>query len=555
MLKTLVFPLIAFLLMYSISESTVIINEIQPAPIGDEPEWLELFNPGTDTLELIDFTISDNVSTKEMPDITIPPKSYVLISKDTFAIKQSRDIPETAMFCQMTLPIFNNTYDMAVIADNNGNTADSLYYDLNWGTKGITFERIDHEKPAFRDNISPSVDPSGATAGKVNSVVPVEYDLEIISVVNIEHSFVFNIKNIGKYAINDADLYLFISKYDNSISDIPSLIIDIPNISSGDSTALLITEEKITNIYLDKGFINISALIHSNKDENSDNDSIAAEYYLPYPPNSVLINEFLYQPEDNNAEFIEFYNISKDTIDIKGWMINDQYNSTGADEIIIKEKMPIPPDSLFVIAMDSTIFLSFPELNGNPLVYINNYKFNLNNDTDEIIISQPDSSVQDSLRYYSSWHSEWVQFPQNISLEKKYNNDNSNLPQNWASSTATKGSTPLSINSTELPKPNSIKISAKPNPFSRIVENNTKINLELPFDQQLIKAYIFTPDGILVRKLADDKTVPSFTELIWNGINDDGYNLQIGPYVLLVEAADMASNKIVSEKIMLVIGE
>ena len=537
-----------FLFFSYCSYSSVIINEIQPAPVGEEPEWIELFNPASDTLFIKNAQITDNASTKDLPEMIIPPQSFALISKDTLALQQSRDIPQKTVFYQSKLPGFNNTYDMAVISDSTDITLDSLYYDLDWGEKGISFERIDHEKPANKDNISPCKDESGATPGRPNSVIPAEYDLELVT-ISFNNGLSLLIRNIGKRDAEDAKLKIM-------TENVVKIKRDIDHLPSGDSAVMEFDESELKENLGENGYVDLMSLIDLAEDEDPLNDSAYTRIYLSYPAGSLKINEILFQPDDDNSEFIELKNISRDSINILGWKIFDQDKKSGPDVIEIEEDILIPPGQLSLVAMDSSIFISFPELMDNELAYITEDKFNLNNDTDEIIIREPNGNTQDTLRYYEDWHSEWVRFPENISLERKDLKKDPNLKSNWASCTDMSGSTPLAENSVNQPKPDRMNIIATPNPFSRLSgEGKVKIEIELPFEQALIRAYIYTPDGMRVRKIADDIMVPSFTEIFWDGSNEKGYDLQIGPYILIVEAADMSSDEILTKKKMLVIGE
>jgi len=558
MLKSFIFIGFVLFISYYDVYSSIIINELQPAPLGDEPEWIELYNPELDTLILNDYTITDNASTKNLPNMIIAPLSYALLTKDTMLLQQVRNIPLGTTMYQATLPGLNNTFDMAVISDPDGITVDSMYYDVDWGEKGISFERIDFEKPANRGNIAPSKDITGATAGRENSVVPVEYDLGLYMLGQSKDTFHLQIKNYGKREAKQTNLKLLVEKKMASYSNTIEILKDLPNISAGDSLVYIVLLSEIENAIDDRGFLSISSIVNFEHDINPENDSLFWGAYSPFDENIVKINEFLYEPETNNAEFIEFINIGKDTIDIEGWIINDQFKQSGADEIIIEEPWFIPPSNLFVVAMDSSIFNHFPDLIDNPFIRISQVSFNLNNDSDDIILREPNGAVQDSLSYYSSWHSEWVQFSKNISLERISESDISTEQSNWVSCTDSKGSTPLAVNSSKLPKPKSIRVTADPNPFSRITstqDGRTKITIEMPFEQGILKAFIFTADGILISKIADDIRIPSVIEIYWDGKNEDGYNLQIGPYVLVIEIADLASDQILTDKILVVIGE
>ncbi len=150
----------------------VVVNEIMPAPLNGEPEWIELFNNSSDDIRASGFTINDLKRTVALPEFEIGPYGYAIITKDTALLKSLRDIPESAVMVEIGLPVFNNNYDAAVLRSDGGQILDSLYYDMSWGTKGISLERIDPDRPAVgSDNLAPSKAIEGATPGYENSTV------------------------------------------------------------------------------------------------------------------------------------------------------------------------------------------------------------------------------------------------------------------------------------------------------------------------------------------------------------------------------------------------
>ena len=75
-----------------------------PAPLDDEPEWVELYNPNDSTLTLHSYSISDASNTKILPEIIIYSKSYCILTKDTFALKEKRVIPASIPLYEINLP-------------------------------------------------------------------------------------------------------------------------------------------------------------------------------------------------------------------------------------------------------------------------------------------------------------------------------------------------------------------------------------------------------------------------------------------------------------------
>jgi len=151
--------------------SHVIINELHPAPVGGEPEWIELFNSSDSTIILHDNLISNINTTKPLPEINIPAKGFVVLTSDTLKLQEHRKIPATAQLVKASLPVLHNTSDPVVFRNNDSTVIDSVYYDVKWGVRGISFERVDWSKPAVNvENLKPSESPDSATAGYANSL-------------------------------------------------------------------------------------------------------------------------------------------------------------------------------------------------------------------------------------------------------------------------------------------------------------------------------------------------------------------------------------------------
>jgi hypothetical protein len=176
MIKLIIIILLLFCLSIE-SKSQLIINEFMAAPNADEPEWIELLNNSTEMLSFDNLHISDNVKSTIIPDFTAKSKSFILICSDTTEFKKYRSIPDSTVLLQVSLPALNNTTDIIVMKRKDGMLLDSVYYDMTWGKKGISLERIEPDKPATNEtNLIASIDLKGATPGKINSSTFTEPD-------------------------------------------------------------------------------------------------------------------------------------------------------------------------------------------------------------------------------------------------------------------------------------------------------------------------------------------------------------------------------------------
>jgi len=149
--------------------SNVIITEIMPAPIGDEPEWIEIYNY-SDNEEFFDsLYILDRSKKTLISNLKLEKNQYGILVKDTNSIKKLRNIPVNSKLISVNIPSLNNTVD-SIWLEYKSKSIDSFYYDMKWGKNGFSLERIIYNKPAIdQNNIQICYDSSGSTIGKENS--------------------------------------------------------------------------------------------------------------------------------------------------------------------------------------------------------------------------------------------------------------------------------------------------------------------------------------------------------------------------------------------------
>ncbi|NGP90298.1 lamin tail domain-containing protein, partial [Fodinibius halophilus] len=74
----------------------------------------------------------------------------------------------------------------------------------------------------------------------------------------------------------------------------------------------------------------------------------------------VLVNEFNYEPASGTTEFIELYNPTSKSFDLRNWRLSD---NRGYKADISNSQAIIPPDSFAVIAPDNTLLTDYPDIN------------------------------------------------------------------------------------------------------------------------------------------------------------------------------------------------
>ncbi len=261
---------------------------------------------------------------------------------------------------------------------------------------------------------------------------------------------------------------------------------------------------------------------------------------IAYSKNEVVINEIMFDPENDNSEYVELLNISGKPVELGGWILTE-----GSGEIFPLSfgSSLIGNGEYYLIAADSSVFSGFPELtNSSNILITNSGSLGLSNSEDEIIIRDIFGNVIDSLKYHSSWHNSLIAETKNISLERINPSINSNDPMNWSSSAAIGGGTPLKQNSIYTGNVASAsKLEISPNPFSPDndgFEDFTVFAYNLTKAVALIRIRIFDSNGRKVRTLADNRPSGARGKIIFNGLDDAGKPLRIGIYIVLLEALD-----------------
>ncbi|KUG24996.1 hypothetical protein ASZ90_005192 [hydrocarbon metagenome] len=428
-----------------VNRGEIVVNEFMYAPMAPYPEWIELYNTSSTAYQLRDFQIADLNDTVVIStqNILLPANSYIVIARDSI-ITMLYDIPSQVII--RSFPVLNNSGDRIMLLDNYDRVIDSLNYTSQWGgTNGRSLERIN----PFGSSTEPSnwitsTDPSNGTPGKINSVAPKDYDVAIKEFYsNPEQPVVGETVTLFVDLLNDGlntasfDLKLFES---NSSSEKVSFleVINIENLTPGETRTVKFNYQ-IESFIEDKFFI---AEADYPDDQNISNNSSLLFISSTVAPLSLIINEIMYAPEGDEPEWIELYNNSENSINLKDWRVSDVI-STPSVTTITRENVYVDPGKFVVLSKDSGIYNFYPNLKEG--VILVNFAI-LNNTEDGIVIYDRFGNTIDSVFYNN-------QFSRKAghSIERLDYNGPSIAPSNWNYSIAAQKGTPGFINS-RVPK-------------------------------------------------------------------------------------------------------
>jgi hypothetical protein len=524
-----------------IPPKSIVVNEIMYAPVGDIPEWIELYNNSNETISIARWKVSDNGSTKAMitnSSASIAPHSYCIVATDS----------SFTNFFPISAPVFvapfsalnNTTPDAVVVFDERGAIMDSIYYRQSWGgINGNSLQRYD-----FFGLSSDSTNWRSALAnpGIENLSARKEIDVEVKNIATAKNTNGLKISatifNSGRQSANSLLVKFYYDKNRDSTSQQIELI---------DSSFISILNplDSITihcewNVHI-QGMQSIIGTVEAPNDMRLTNNSCQIVAKNNYAPQTLVINEIMYEPFSGKTEFVEIFNRTVDTVDLAEWKLMDQPSSSGNRAIIplAKYSVAIPPNSFMIVASDSSIFSQFPSLETQNVLI--NSSLSLNNSGEDLVLTDLTDTQIDSVRYSSLWHLKNLS-SLGRSLERINPSILSNDARNWSSSVAGAGATPAAPNSIFTASASQhTSLNLSPNPFSPDndgFEDFLSISYSLPANSATVRVRIFDVTGRLIRRLAQSDPSSSTGSIIWNGMDDDGHRVRIGMYIILFEALD-----------------
>lgn len=431
----------------------VVINEIigDVSPVVGLPqvEWFELHNRSTKTFNIQNWKIASQLGTGSptellLPAFTLNPDTYVVVctiaGKDSFTGWGIQVIDPSAF----NTNFLTSTGRLISLFDSTGNIIDTVNYLSSWyknttkANGGWSIEKInpfDTCASAF-DNWAASVDPSGGTPGKKNSIWsttanPVSPTIASVSILDS-----LNVQVCYSVKMDPASIA---SSLNYSISG--SLGIQQVAIINADFTCVQITF--INPIVLDVLYtLNITGVQNCYI---SGGVNLQTNFIENSPPqrNEVVINEIF--PDQTpqiglpNAEFIEILNRSNRALNIQGWKLNEGSSSLTA----LPGLVLLPNDYLILCHINNYWdFAPFGQTVG-----LNS--FSLTNAGETLTLVDSSGVIIDQVTYSDSWHNDAVKDDGGWSLERIDRNDTCSTYRNWKASEAGIGGTPGIINSVD----------------------------------------------------------------------------------------------------------
>jgi len=491
----------------------VLITEIMcdPDPSIALPnhEYLELYNNSAFPIHLKSWTLKVNGSAYSFPKITLQPKEYYVLNSAPTLLNEGAEI---------------------VLYSNKNEVIHSVNYNNDWyrdpfkAEGGWSLEMIDLTHYCLgKENWKASNSLSGGTPGKQNSV-----NTSIVDDTAPELDY---------FEASEKQMVLHFTEpinYKNTFSISPQIAVD--------SVVSYKHPSHEIHFYLKDSLVkNAIYQLQISVEDCAANKNSVLPFKVALPDsawqNDVVINELLFNPLADGADFVELYNRSNRVIDLSQLRFssrNDKGFLNPSNEISSHTMVLFPGDYAAFTVDKQSILLNYFTHDAKRIYEISALP-SLNNDAGNIVLLWPNGIVLDEFHYTEKLHHILLDDVDGVSLERI--NPNSSL---WHSAAQTIGwATPA------LPNSQYLQGVAMNNDFhlqNKILTPNEDGDKDFALIQYQLdntgyksNLNIYDASGALVKTLLSEYFLSTKGEIQWDGSDNQQQLLAAGIYIVYAE--------------------
>jgi len=523
----------------------LVINEIlaDESPVIGLPEYefIEIYNRSDYPINVKDYKLKVGNIEKILSDFEIQAHDYQILCSHA-ASEFYQEFGNTLGLS--SFPSLTNSGTRIALESSSGVLLDEVNYSSDWyvdeekNNGGWSLERIDVTNHSWQaENWRASVDEKGGTPGKQNSIEAYNPDLysprllrfdisnsnsiDVFFSETLARSQAFDIKN---YSINNA-----------AINPISIEEIDSDNFA----LRLIFASDFETNVLYELCFSDVLVDLAGNSIEDR-----TFEFSLADMPQEgdIVINEVLFNPYPDGADYVELLNISNRMIDIRDLFIANRDQNFQLDVVysLSNETRMLESGSYLLLSIDTlNIKENYSYADENVFMQINKMP-SYNDDVGRVVILNRNNEQLDDFAYNEKMHFQGLTSTEGVSLERINPNRETNLSSNWISAAQSMGfGTPglknscFDIDETVV---NEIGFKSKTfSPDNDGVDDRLIINIDLGNSGYVANIRIYNSIGNEVFRLASNLTLSTKDVLFWDGLLANKERAPIGIYVLYFE--------------------
>lgn len=517
---------------YEISAwKSVIITEIMPdpsPPIGlPDAEFIELYNRSDTPVPLDGWKISDTSSSVKLGNTILQPHQYLVLTakEELFGNGIAMNVPN--------LPSLNNTGDSLTLTNDSGEVIDILVYTDDWygdsarSNGGWSLELIDPENTCeVAGNWSISEDPRGGTPGEQNSILASNPDVSGPLILSAHPLDAFTLRLEFNEALSSESAYSAQWSFTPALSVVNALL---------PGNSLTVIDLRLASAMQHGVLYELTMTSILDCAGNPSTES-KRKFALPEPGvrGDIVINEVLFNPPPDGADYVELLNVSKKYVDLNGWAIGT-YDDDGTLEISrITQSVILAPDGIIALSpRPLTVQAQYAVSDSSMLeVKLPGYA----DDKGIVVMLNSADSVIEIFNYSDDMHNPFIRDPEGVSLERISPILPADDPSNWTSAGSWEGyGTPGRRNSAERNAANSEKVvRVTPAAFSPPDGQPNYADISYHFNQSgyVANVNVYDSRGMIIRRLVNNAVLGTAGTIRWAGERDDGSRAQTGYYMV-----------------------
>ncbi len=531
----------------------IVINEIfaDPSPQIDLPtsEFIELWNTTNIAIPLKNWIYSDGTSTFKFTQQVINANEHVILC----AVADVANFQSFGTVIGLSpWPSLNNSGDNLILKNEQGTTINMVNYLDTWYKDAVkkqggwSLELINPTAICSGiQNWTASIDPSGGTPGKQNSVYNINATTDPLKVLSAS-------------VIDSVTLLVTFNHFTNNLSAAQTTNYTLNNGVANPIAALPVSPNFDQDTLkfappLARGNNTYTLTVNNVTDCAGTliaDGSNTADFIFPnkITKGDLLINEVLFNPRPNGVDFVEVYNNSANILDLKDLRIATIAKDTlsGVKVITSVQSLIKPTEYRVLTTSPDNIKQEYQTENPNAFLKLASMP-SFSDASGTVVLVRGDSLLIDQFNYTSKMHFQLLKDPQGVSLERSSFKRPTNDPGNFRSAAASVGfATPGYKNSQyidDITSEEQFFLSSKTfSPDNDGFEDELQINYHFDKPGLIANVTVYNDQGVLIRKLVKSTTVTTDGAFNWDGLNEFSERATTGIYIIYADFFDLDGN-------------
>jgi hypothetical protein len=527
----------------------VLIHEIMANPSSSPGlpgfKYIELFNASHNTYNLNGWQISNGKSTALIKaDFVLQPDSFVVICATNAATTLSLFGATVGV---TPFPGLSVNGDMLLLRSDDGLLIHALAYNKSWyanevkSNGGWSLEMIDPKNPCNGgSNWKASTDAKGGTPAAPNSVAGNNKDetapqlLRAYAADSMHILLVFD-ETLDSLQASAKENYICSDGIAVEMAEPEAPLFNTVSLKL--NTPLL--KEKVYGLRV-KNVMDCSGNMTGNES--------FVKVGLPQMPGSsdIVINEILFNPPANGADYIELYNRSNHIINAKTLHIanrNASGNLSTLKQVSTDDILIFPGN--FIVVTDNAAAVKQQYLVKDPGAVIEIATMpSYPNASGTVVLLNAWGDVLDELRYDERWHFGLVTNYKGVALERIDYNGPTQEKSNWHSAAASAGYGTPTYQNSQFKSIEQLQgeINISPGVFSPDNDGHDDfltIAYQFPEPGYVCNITVFDARGRTIRYLVHNGICGTEGYFRWNGLDEKNQQTGMGIYIILTEVYNL----------------